>query len=294
MALLVAAVFWLWLWGPIGLLLSAPLTVLLVVLGKHVPALKFADVLLGDQPALGPSARYYQRLLAGDQEEAELLVEDYLRSHRPETVYDEVLLPAVVRTRIDREVQEVTADEERTILQATRELLENVLAHVGPVSPEALGETPVNVNGRSEAPRLECRVVGCAVHGRLDELALTMFGQLLLPTGAELEEVSAKELLQPGRFNRDDTRPDVICVASVPPGGLTRTASLCKQLKARFPEAKVVVGRWGQREEVEETRQHLSTAGADAVGVSLLETRGQLLALEGTQPDPAHATAVQV
>ncbi|HYT93080.1 MAG TPA: AI-2E family transporter, partial [Gemmataceae bacterium] len=218
MALLVAAVFWLWLWGPIGLLLSAPLTVCLVVLGNHVPVLKFVDVLLGDQPALGPAARYYQRLLAGDHDEAGLLVDDYLRKHPPENVYDEVLLPAIVHARIDREVQEVTANEERAIFHATRGLLDNVLAHVGPVSPEAIGETPVNVNGRAEAPRLECRVVGCAVHGEADELALSMFAQLLQPAGCELELVSAKELLEEGKFAREAQRPDILCVASLPPG----------------------------------------------------------------------------
>src|SRR6185295_3972796 len=78
-AILVSAVFWTWLWGPIGLLLSTPLTVIVVVMGKYVPALQFLDILLGDEPVLSPPSRVYQRWLALDQEEAAELVQAYLK-----------------------------------------------------------------------------------------------------------------------------------------------------------------------------------------------------------------------
>ncbi len=93
MAILVAAVFWTWLWGPIGLLLSTPLTVCLVVLGKYVPHLGFLDVVLGDEPVLEPWARVYQRLLSLDQEEAGELLHDWRKEKGLEYVYDEILVP---------------------------------------------------------------------------------------------------------------------------------------------------------------------------------------------------------
>src|SRR5262249_25392236 len=95
LALLAAVAFWTWLWGPIGLVLSTPLTVCLVVLGRYVPNLKFLDVLLGREPALDANVNYYQRLIARDQDEAAELVEEYIKTHAPESVYDDVLVPAL-------------------------------------------------------------------------------------------------------------------------------------------------------------------------------------------------------
>src|SRR5437764_13873681 len=80
-AVLVAAVFWTWLWGPIGLLLSTPLTVCLVVIGKHVPQLQFLDIMLGDEPVLPPHARVYQRLIALGEEEASEVVNEFTAQH---------------------------------------------------------------------------------------------------------------------------------------------------------------------------------------------------------------------
>src|SRR5204862_8071380 len=94
-AILVSAVFWTWLWGPVGLLLATPLTVCLVVLGKYVPQLQFLDIMLGDEPVLAPHERVYQRLLALDQEEAAEVTRSYLRDNSLEKVFDDVLVPAL-------------------------------------------------------------------------------------------------------------------------------------------------------------------------------------------------------
>ncbi len=276
LALLVAAAFWAWLWGPIGLLLSAPLTVILVVVGQHVPGLKFIDVLLSDAPALGPAARYYQRLLAGDRDEACQLVEEHMRTHTPEAVYDEVLLPALVRARGDRADGEVTSEEEQFICETTRDLLEEMLAHVGPVNPEAVGVAAQASGVRPEPERLELRVAGCAARGGPDEVALKMLEQVLQPLGAEVDLVPVKVLLGQAK-GAEPPRPDAICLANLPPGGLTEARNLCRRLRVRYPEARILVGRWGEHDDVEGARQYLNAAGADAVAVSLLETRRQLL-----------------
>ncbi len=101
-AVLVAAVFWTMLWGPLGLLMSTPLTVCLVVLGRHVPQLGFFDVLLGDEPALSPEVKFYQRLLARDPDEATELAEEYLEDGSLDKLYDSVILPALVHAEQDR------------------------------------------------------------------------------------------------------------------------------------------------------------------------------------------------
>ena len=90
------------LWGPVGLLLSTPLTVCLVVLGRHVPQLAFLDVLLGDEPVLPPELRFYQRLLARDPDEATELAEEYLEDEPLEKLYDSVIIPALGLAEQDR------------------------------------------------------------------------------------------------------------------------------------------------------------------------------------------------
>ncbi len=94
-AILVAAVFWLWLWGPVGLLLATPLTVCLLVVGKHFPQLSFLGIVLGSEPVFEPKKRVYQRLLAGDQEEADELVDELLQHTPLAEVYDTALIPAL-------------------------------------------------------------------------------------------------------------------------------------------------------------------------------------------------------
>src|SRR5262249_17768756 len=110
-ALLIAAVFWTWLWGPIGLVLAAPLTACLAVLGRYVPKMEFFSPLLGDEPVLELDVRYYQRLLAKDQDEAADLVEECLQTRRAEEVYDGVLVPALVLTKQDRERGELSPED---------------------------------------------------------------------------------------------------------------------------------------------------------------------------------------
>ena len=110
----------LWLWGPIGLVLSTPLTACLVVLGRYVPRLEFLSVLLGAKSVMDPEFTYYQRLLARDQDEATDVVNVYLRMHPPETLYDAVLVPALVLAKRDRDSGELSPDDERFILRVTR------------------------------------------------------------------------------------------------------------------------------------------------------------------------------
>jgi predicted PurR-regulated permease PerM len=120
-ALLASVAFWTWLWGPLGLLMATPLTVCLVVLGKHVPGLEFLATLLADTPTLAPEYGYYQRLLARDQSEATDLIERYIETESPRSVYDALLLPALNYAERDRLEQRLSPDEETAVIDATRE-----------------------------------------------------------------------------------------------------------------------------------------------------------------------------
>jgi predicted PurR-regulated permease PerM len=265
-ALLVAAAFWAWMWGPIGLVLSSPLTVVLVVLGKYVPHLEFLDVLLGDEPPLAPDVRFYQRLLARDQDEAVDLALAQAKASGPERVYDELLVPALVSARRDRERDELTEADEHFIGLATREIVEELDERLAG-GDEGGAEAPAG-------PRV--RLLGCPARDEEDRLALEMLRQLLDPARWDVEVTGLETLTAELLVQAADKAPAVICVAALPPGGLAHTRYLCKRLRQRLPEVKIVVGRWGLRGNVEQNVEQLREAGADQIDTTLLETRDRL------------------
>jgi predicted PurR-regulated permease PerM len=260
-ALLVAAAFWAWLWGPIGLLLSTPLTACLAVLGRYVPQLEFFDVLLGNEPVLTEPVRYYQRLLARDEDEAVQLVEDYLKEHDTGAVFEKMLLPALLLTSANRESGRLTEEDEQFIIQTTREVIEDLPA-----------------DGQ-EGPKEEDKavlVLGYPARHPADELALLMLGQLLGPAKCRLELLASKTLASEVLVRVEKDQPAAVCIASLSPHGLTAVRYLCKRLRAKLPDLKLLVlslGREGQQERV---AARLRSAGADNVATSLSQCRDLL------------------
>lgn len=257
-ALLVAVAFWTWLWGPLGLLMATPLTVCLVVIGKRVPALEFLGTLLSDAPALSEDSRYYQRLLARDQAEAADLVEEFVRNESPEAVYDAVLIPALNFAERDRLAGRLTSEEESAVIDTTREMLD-LLADSSPDAP------PAGV-ARS-------RILGIAVNGAPDELALRMLSQLLTPMPIRLEVPTGRlmtseviEQVRGGTFAG-------VCIADLPPSPPARTRYLVKKLRAAFPDLRIAVCRWAPTSLADATLQPLTDAGASHVSSTALETR---------------------
>jgi predicted PurR-regulated permease PerM len=276
LGLLVAAVFWAWLWGPIGLLLSTPLTVCLVVLGKYVPGLRSFDVLLGDAEPLDGAARYYQRMLARDPEEAAFLLEEHLRVDQVADVYDEVILPALVRARADREEGRLSGEDERFLFRSTRDLLNHVVAHHEPT-------------GGADGPAgAGLRVLGCPAGGRLDMLALEMLGRVLQPAGCELELVVPREQLLAAVDAVNDSQGRlIVCIAALSPGSLPPACSLARRLRAHDPAPTILVGRWGRGPDTDAALDCLRAAGVDYLGVSMRETRDWLAGLAEGHPRAA-------
>jgi predicted PurR-regulated permease PerM len=276
-ALLVAAALWAFLWGPIGLVLSSPLTVCLVVLGKYVPQLKFLDVLLGDEPPLDAHVTFYQRLLARDQDEAAQLVLAQVKVSSPEQVYDDFLVPALNFARRDRERDDLTESDELFVLQATREILED-LGERREAATQA--EDAIHMEDRGPAPApIRLRVLACPAHDQADRLALEMLRQLLDPAKWIVEVAGVEMLTADLLAHVAEQSPALVCIGALPPGGLAHTRYLCKKLRARFPEVKIVVGRWGLTGNVEADREQLQDAGADLTATTMLETRCQLSSL---------------
>ena len=270
-ALLLSVAFWTWLWGPLGLLMATPLTVCLVVLGRHVPGLEFVATLMADTPALTAEHGYYQRLLARDQAEAADLIERHIKTAPQLSVYDALLLPALNYAESDRLEQRLSVEEEAAIIDATRELL----AEAG----DSIRRLTKTSAAPVDAPREPLRVLGYGTNGVPDELALAMLAQLLddLPISVEITKTRqmASEviaLVQAQGFS-------VVCIADLPPSPPSKTRYLVKRLRVAFPDVRVVVGRWAPPALADESTQVLRDAGANLVASTLLETRAYLAGL---------------
>lgn len=283
-ALLVAAAFWAWLWGPLGLMLATPLTVCLIVLGRHVPTFAFLDVVLGDRAALEPHVRYYQRLLACDQDEAADLVEEWLREHPVDRVQDALFLPALQLARRDRQQGQLDGEESQFLLQATRDLLDDLVASRPHL--RRLAEQDADEPGLS--PPL---LLGCPARDDVDELALHMLRDLLGPSECRVEILSAHLLSSEVVARVRELQPAALCIGLVTPGGLTHARYLCKRLHMLVPDVRLLVGAWGLGDDLDRVQQRLRQAGADDVAATLRGTRSQVLHwlhVRGERAGPAH------
>lgn len=272
-ALLIFAAFWAFLWGPVGLVLSAPLTVCLVVLGKYVSKLGFLDVLMGDQLALSADVSFYQRLLARDQDEATELVLARVKASPAENVYDEMLIPALNHSRQDHGRDDLGDGDVEFIHQAIREVLEDVGEHrlTGPSNDRK--DTKEGPDIAAFGPLV---VLGCPARDEADRLGLEMVRQVLDGERWQLEIAGSEALTAELAARVAEEKPVLVLIGSVPPGGLAHTRYLCKRLRGSAPNVRIMVGRWGSKGDLEESMEQLTEAGADLVTTSILETRTAL------------------
>ena len=265
-AVVVAAIFWTWLWGPVGLLLSTPLTLCLVVLGRHVKRLEFFDVMLGDRPALTPVENFYQRMLADDPDEAQAQAETLLKDRSLTGYYDEVALKGLQLAANDALRGALTADKVNTINASVKALIADLASHedrdphpkdkAAARAEATIAEREVPTPGapKHDAPEGEARTPGwrgdkpvlcIAGKGPLDESASAMLAQLLGKhgLGARVENYGAASRQTIGEL--DVSGVAMVCVSyleiSGSPSGLHY---LVRRLRARMPDAKILVGLW--------------------------------------------------
>lgn len=264
-ALLVSVAFWTWVWGPMGLVLAVPLTVVMAVLGEHVQALAPLGILLGDKPPLASSVTYYQRLLASDVDEAASILEDQQKSGGLTEVYDDVLMPALVLAEKDREQGDLSHESQAYIWQVTREFIEDLAP-----APEQLAAT----NGE---PGMRARVLGLPAHDEADVLALEMLRHIVPIKGGELKILSSTLLISEALAQLADDLPDAVCISSLGPIGQRQTRGLCKRLRLAYPQLRIIVGRWGFQGDREQMTPSLKRRGADHVVTTLAEARNLLM-----------------
>jgi predicted PurR-regulated permease PerM/methanogenic corrinoid protein MtbC1 len=281
-AILVSAVFWTWLWGTPGLLLSTPLTVCIVVMGKYVPQLEFLNIMLGDEPALEPKYRFYQRLLAGDVEEADELLAEYLQDQPVVKVYDDVVLPAMGLAEADWHRDRLDQRKQQMIRDAVRELVEEI----GERPRKAKETSEIEGKGdKCEVPdvtqpanmaRYERCILCIPARDEADEIGGMMMAQILTQEGYASEYVSVDKLASEYIDLVERKNVEVVIGSALPPAAATHARYIVKRLRMRFPELKIVVGLWTLKGELKRSKQRLTAAGADVVVASLEEAVEQV------------------
>lgn len=273
-AILVAAIFWTLLWGLPGLLLSTPLTVCLVVIGRQVPQLHYLEVLFGEETEVDPGERFYQRMLASNTNDASALVQELLKTKSREEVYDNVLVPALTQIEEARHAEEMTGTRSEEMLQSIEELAEDVTSRTATVSATE-GKPTKNV-------------VCLPARDFADEVACQLALQVLTETASVRvlsADCSTPEMLE----TLDKFKPDVICVVGIPPHAIRHTRMRCHQIRVRLPEAVVVACILSKESELSNLRSRIPTDDAQHVVCSLQLMKDYLTPLLQTGPVPEEA-----
>ncbi|HEY3853957.1 MAG TPA: AI-2E family transporter [Verrucomicrobiae bacterium] len=257
LALLLAAIFWTWLWGPIGLLLSTPLTVCLAVVGLHMPQFRFLHILLGDEPVLTPDTRFYQRMLAMDREEADEIAENLLKEKPLGAVYEELIVPALAYAKEDLSRGRFTKEKENFVLDNISGLVEE-LAEESNTDSKSEDPPPEIVLGEPLVAMLPAR-------DKADEIAGIMLARLLARRTVNAVTLPAEALTSDRLDKLEGGAIRVVCVSVVPPTNLRRARYLCKKLHVRFPDMKLVIGYWGNEDQLASARERLSGCDPDSI-----------------------------
>jgi predicted PurR-regulated permease PerM len=264
LAILIAAIFWTVLWGLPGLLLSTPLTVCLVVMGRQVPQLQFLDVLFGEERIPPPAERFYQRILSSNNHEAKAFLEQILSNKSRAEVYDSVIIPALTMVEEARYAEEITAIRAEEMLQEIEEISERI---------HDKGQTLASPS------RITDKTVVCIPARDLaDEVACQLALQVISDT-ASATVVSADYNTSDVQQTLAEVKSNVVCVIGVPPRAVRHLRMRCHQIRLRFPEAIVVACVLNSEDVLSSLRSRIPTEDAQHVVSSLQMLNEYLVSL---------------
>jgi len=289
-ALLVSAVFWGWLWGLPGLLLSTPLTVCLLVAGRHVPQLHFLNTMFGDEPVLSPADKIYQRLLARDADEAAEVAERYLADHSVTQLFDDLLVPALRLADTDAEAGSLDADRHTFVLHAVRDLAEEAGARLRRAAAAAsavvaVGAAPVQAAAVA-TPR--ARVLCVPARGESDSTAGLMLETLLWEAGVAARAMTTDDLGTDLGAIIADMKPESVVISAVPPSASMHARQRLKLLQRKAPGLIPDAGLWGVNVDQEKVANRMAAAGTGKLYGSL----GAAVADLRSRARPAEAPVV--
>jgi len=258
LAIIVAAIFWTFLWGTLGLVLSTPLTVCLVVLGRHVPQFVLFDILFGDEPALAPHAKLYQRLLAGDAMEATFGAEEALEEAEIVDYYQSTLIPALLLAQDDRDRGVLTAEQEQRLAGVAMTVVQDLAAGIEAETADAGGDADDALPGVG----LSIGVVG----GRsaIDDVAAVVLAQALQIEGATARANPHGDL-SPQRFAAlQTTETDCLLLCFLDPSPTRASLLHLRRIKRAAPALRVGVVILAMPESLEKGADEMRSVAAVA------------------------------
>ena len=261
LAIIVAAIFWAWLWGPVGLVLSTPLTVCLAVLGRYVPQFEFLEVLFGSDPVLDPKERLYQRLLAGDPAEATDQAEEILEQDYLEDYYGKIAIPALLLAEQDRRRGVLTTEQMEQVYEAATALVSNLEEIAQEEEEEETdGEGPTSVAGANEENQEEelpdgtGKTVFCiGGRGALDDATAAMLAQVLQVQGAEVATARHSDVANRRKRDLVPKEADAIVICFLNEESTKHAGILGRRLKRMHPTMRVGVVIWSDRQSAKPT-----------------------------------------
>jgi predicted PurR-regulated permease PerM len=271
-AVVLSTLFWTLLWGPIGLLLATPLTVCLVVLGKHIDGLRFINVLLGDEPPLLPEERFYQRLLAGDATDAVDQAEEELKTQSLSAYYDAIPMKALILAQADAADGKLTNEKQQAIRDTADEIIE-VLSDYRDINP-MINEDTSKGEIISEVISTESELTGSVLcvpsRSSLDEAAAAMLAQILEKRGikAIVQPIETSRTVKNSSHNVPDAQ--LVCLSYF--GSIANPAHVRYQIrrfKRVLPQARFLACFWMLGEEATKAEDWKMAVGADFVATSL-------------------------
>jgi predicted PurR-regulated permease PerM len=260
--LLIAVAFWTWLWGPVGLILASPLTVCLVVMSRYIPNLKFIDTLLSDRPALSPVHRYYQRLLANDEDEAFDVLESHLANNQGSlaSTFDEIVAPALALARADLYSSKLDKNAHKELVDLNNKIV-NDLSEV----TKDLTEKSI-----SSAMKSRKKVLLMAARDDIDAIAVQTLAKLVDSDCLDVYVITPGVMVSEVVELIEEKSPDVLAIISIPPGGITHIRHVCKRVQSRFPDLRIIIGRLGLHDEYHDmNKQQLSQISSGSVEFNL-------------------------
>ncbi len=291
-AIVVSATFWTALWGPIGLVLATPLTVCLVVLGRHVERLEFLDVIFGDRPALSPSEMFYQRMLAGDPTEAAGKAEEFLKEKSLSSYFDEVALKGLLLAQADAKrgaldqarmikireaVTEFASDlstQDDSIPDVTSPTIDAEAAAAVETIHDAAVSSNLPVVQKADLPLIwqgEFPVLSLAGRSPLDEAAAVLFAQLSNAHGLAARVESA-DALSPANIARLGTAGvEFVCLSYLDASSPAHMRYSVRRLRRQLPKVTILLGCWAEDVDAEALEELRVTAKADTAAKSLSE-----------------------
>lgn len=302
-AIVMSATFWTWLWGPIGLVLATPLTICLVVLGRHVDRLEFLEVLLGNEPALSPSQLVYQRLLAGDPVEAIDQAQEFLKENSLTEYYNDILLEGIRLAGADARKGLLEEDRAVRIKETVAEVVDDLSSHVDTNSERLAPEA--DVSGLSQLTKAEmepgrgtdvlpaewgeARVLCLPGMGHLDEAVALIVAQVLRKRGFGVRAEQADALSVSRIFTLDTSGISAICVCYIENASAAQIGYAVRRLRRKVPDAFILIALLAGRDLAEDKELLREASHADAIEISLEDVRDCLVGQARREDTPASA-----